>query len=185
MEKCVQILMQYLKNKPNSLLQLLMQFNKLSVTNTHTHLKPHQINRLKEEIMANFITSASNYTQQLKLNRNAIKKTFIDFAINVYKLYRELILESLKSTYLREYSNLMIECYRLSCADADMLEDATFQQAHDYYANEMRQSKKKDKTAKKPTINVNKTDIQRSTTNKVKKANNQSNENQPISTKQI
>lgn len=167
--------MQHLANKPNSLLLLAMQCNKLVKKNTYTHLKPHQIDRLINEIFTNFIISATNYTQQF--NRNTAKvKTFADFSINVYELYREF--ESrIKSMYLTDYSNLLIECYRLGCGDADveMAATATFQLAHDYYANELTQRIKAqtDKIAKKPTTKLNKTDINPSTTNKAKKVTNQ------------
>lgn len=169
MEKCVHILIKYLAKKPQSLFVLAMQCNKLSKNNknnTMTHVKQHQSDRLIKIILTQFTSAASNYVQQF--NRTTAKsKTFADFSMNVYELYKKCS-ACITSTCFNCYSQLMIECYRLcdTANEQPMSSNMDFQQALDYYANELNRRAKvqADKMAKKSTTNINESVNNSSTT---------------------
>lgn len=119
MEKCVRILIEYLENKSNWYLQfvLALQWCKLLRTDTTKQLKLYQKQQLFTVILTNFIRSATNHVKQF--NRTTAKaKTFLDFYINVYELYENCTV-IIQSEHYAAYSKLMIECYRLCCAEQD------------------------------------------------------------------
>lgn len=161
-EKCVHILIEHLANKPHLLLVLAMQCNKLLKNNTITHLKPHQSERLINTILAQFITAASNYVQQL--SRATTKpKSFHDFSMNVYELYKDCKAR-IKTSCFGDYSQLLIECYRLCRMDADaempIASNTEFQRAISYYASELERRVKAqaDQVSKKSTAKTNEND---------------------------
>lgn len=162
MEKCVKILIEYLatKRNPHSQFVLALQWCRLAQTAAATSaptsvpLNRQQIHRLFDEILKQFVATASTHVQ---LNsRNAAKsKAFAEFFQSIYELYVACEMHLRQSTLFPAYSTLLITSYHLcSNASADVMRDndVEFQSALDFGAkksNEKQQLKMNNKTAKK------------------------------------
>lgn len=120
MEKCVELLIEYLATKPNPHLQFVLALKwcrlaqtaaaapTVSATSKNVPpLNPQQINRLFEMILKRYIATASTYVRVISTK----SKTIAEFFQSLYELYRAGEMQLRQSTLFPSYSELMITSY--------------------------------------------------------------------------